>query len=178
MLYFLLIHSYLNSNQKLVLLSLIFVTTYLIPLLILILFKKIKLIKTFNVHSIKERKIPVAMMIVLFYLLGNTLFRTSNLDDLGLLFYATCGALVLVYFLFVFQLKTSLHLISMGITTGFFMVLGAKYGQPFPIIIITIIILAGIVANARLYLKAHTPLEVYLGYFIGFLSPFVTYYLL
>ncbi|QTE24515.1 hypothetical protein J3359_12505 [Polaribacter cellanae] len=178
MLYFLLIPTYLNSNQKLVLLSLVFITTYIIPLLILILFKKIKLIKTFNAHSIRERKIPVAMMVVLFYLLGNTLFRISNIDDLRLLFYATCGALFLVYLLFFFNLKTSIHLISMGITTGFFMVLGAKYGYPFPVTVIITIILAGIVANARLHLKAHSALEVYLGYFVGFFSPFAIYYFL
>ncbi|QTD39309.1 hypothetical protein JL193_07285 [Polaribacter batillariae] len=178
MLYFLLVPNYLGSNQKLILLSLVFVTTYLIPLLILILFKKIKLVKSFNANSIKERKIPIAIMIVLFYLLGNTLFKIANLDDLGFLFYATCVALVLVYFLFFFNLKTSIHLTSMGITTGFFMVLGAKYSHPFPTTIIITIVLAGMVANARLHLKAHTPLEVYLGYFVGFLSPFATYYFL
>ncbi|WP_246034815.1 hypothetical protein [Polaribacter aestuariivivens] len=177
-LYFLLIPNYLNSKQKLILLSLIFTITYVIPLFVLILFKKLKLIKSFNVNSIKERKVPIAIMIVLFYLLGNTLFRVTPLDDLGLLFYATCGALVFIYLLFAFSLKTSIHLASMGITTGFFLIIGAKYNHSFPIIVIASILLSGILANARLHLKAHTTTEVYLGYFIGFLSPFITFYFL
>lgn len=177
-LYLLLIPNKYASKQKLALLSLIFVTTYLIPLFILILFKKLKLIKTFNTRSIKERKIPVAMMIVLFYLLGNTLSNLVGIRDLGLLFYATCLGLILIYFLFAFNLKTSIHLLSLGISTGFFIVLGFIHATTFALVIIIAILLAGILANARLYLKAHQPIEVYLGFFIGFLSPFGVYYFL
>ena len=73
LLYFILIPNGFNSDQTLAVLGLIFVTTYIIPLVLLILFKKLKLIKSFKADSIKERKVPIAMMIVLFYLLGNTL---------------------------------------------------------------------------------------------------------
>lgn len=178
MLYFLLIPTSYNSKEKLAILSLVFVTTYLIPLCILILFKKLKLIETFNTRSIKERKIPVALMIVLFYLLGNTLLRIPEIEDIGLLFYATSCGLIVIYFFFAFDLKTSIHLLSFGVFTGFFLVLGFIYSKQFPSLIIVSILLAGIVANARLYLKAHKPIEVYLGYFIGFIAPFAVYYFL
>jgi membrane-associated phospholipid phosphatase len=39
-------------------------------------------------------------------------------------------------------------------------------------------LLAGLVANARIYLKAHTPQEVYLGFFLGFVAPLSVYYFL
>lgn len=178
MLYFLLIPTSYNSKQKLALLSLVFVTTYLIPLFILIVFKKLKLIKTFNSRSIKERKIPVVMMIILFYLLGNTLINIAQIKDIGLLFYATSFALVMVYFLFAFDLKTSIHLLSFGIFAGFFIVLGFMYSKQFPLLIIINILLAGVVANARLHLKAHTPAEIYVGFFLGFIAPFGVYYFL
>lgn len=118
------------------------------------------------------------MMIVLFYLLGNTLSNLVGIRDLGLLFYATCVGLILIYFLFAFNLKTSIHLLSLGISTGFFIVLGFIHATTFALVIIIAILLAGILANARLYLKAHQPIEVYLGFFIGFLSPFGVYYFL
>ena len=178
MLYFLLIPNNHASNKKLTLLSLIFVTTYLVPLLILILFKKLKLIKSFNAHSIKERKIPVAMMIVLFYLLGNTIATITGMRDISLLFYATSAAFTLLYIFFTFQLKISIHLLSLGISTGFFVVLGINYSYSLPIVVIVNILLAGVVANARLYLKAHTPREIYLGFFFGFIAPFAIYYFL
>lgn len=120
LLYFILIPSSYPSNLKLTLLSLIFIMTYLVPLLILILFKKLKLIESFNAHTIKERKLPVAMMIVLFYLLGNTIANIGAMRDISLLFYATSGALMLLYVFFVFKIKTSIHLLSLGISTAFF----------------------------------------------------------
>lgn len=178
LLYFILIPNIYPSQTKLALLSLVFVITYLIPLLILILFKKLKLIKTFNADSIKERRLPVAMMIVLFYLLANTINNITGMKDISLLFYATSAALTLIYICFAFQLKTSLHLLSLGISTSFFLVLSITYSHNFAIVVIVNILLAGLVANARLYLKAHSPREVYVGFFFGFIAPFGVYYFL
>lgn len=177
-LYFILIPSNYASSTKLTLLSLVFVTTYLIPLLILVIFKRLKLIQTFNADSIQERKLPVAMMIVLFYLLANTITNTTGMNDIGLLFYATSAALTATYVCFAFQLKTSLHLLSLGISTSFFIVLGFIYASSFSTVVVVNILLAGVVANARLYLKAHTPSEVYLGFFFGFIAPLGVYYFL
>ncbi|AQS95269.1 hypothetical protein BXQ17_08840 [Polaribacter sp. BM10] len=178
LLYFILIPSSYPSNLKLTLLSLIFVMTYLVPLLILILFKKLKLIESFNAYTIKERKLPVAMMIVLFYLLGNTIANIGAMRDISLLFYATSGALMLLYVLFIFKIKTSIHLLSLGISTAFFLIIDINNSSNFPLVIILNILIAGIVANARLYLKAHKPSEVYIGFFMGFISTFITYNIL
>jgi len=178
LLYFILIPNNNTSQTKLALLSLIFVTTYLIPLLILILFKKLNLIKTFSANSIKERKLPVALMIVLCYLLANTIANITNMTDISLLFYATSAALTLLYICSAFRLKTSLHLLSVGISTSFFIVLSIIYSNNFALVVIIHIILAGLVANARLYLKAHTPTEVYSGFFLGFVAPLGVYYFL
>ena len=175
LLYFIVIPNGFNSDLRLNILGLIFITTYIIPLLILVLFKRLKLIQSFNAESINERKMPVAMMIVLFYLLGNTLMNISNLVDLGLLFYATTLGLLFIYILFAFKIKTSIHLISLGITTGFFFVLNSLYGQNLILIVICGFILSGVLASARLHLKAHTPKEVYLGFILGFISPIIVY---
>ena len=177
-LYFLLIPNLYASKQKFALLGLIFVTTYLVPVLVLILFKKLKLIRTYNTHSIKERKIPVALMIVVFYLLANTIANSTSMADISLLFYATSAALTFLYLCFAYPLKISIHLLSLGISTGFFILLGFKYNMSFPIVIIANVVLAGMVASARLHLNAHTAKEVYFGYFIGFIAPFLVYYFL
>ena len=177
-LYFILIENSFSKNQKFAVLGLIFVTTYIVPLLLLILFRRFKLIKSFKAESIKERKIPVAMMIVLFYLLGNTLYGIANLRDLGMLFYATSLGLVFIYLLFALKIKTSIHLISIGITVGFFYVLSFIYQQNLIAVIICGLLLSGILASARLHLKAHTHKEVYLGFILGFLSPSIVFYFL
>ena len=154
-------------------LSLVFVVTYLIPLLILILFKKLKIIKSYQTESIKERKLPVALMVFLFYLLGNTINNIGNLRDLGLLFYATAVGLFIIYVLFFFKIKASIHLLSLGIPVGFFMVLSSNYSQSYLIVLIIILLLSGLLASARLHLKAHTTKEIYIGFFLGILTPLI-----
>jgi hypothetical protein len=177
MLYFLLIPINFISNQKLIILSLIFLVTYLIPILILAVFKKLKIIESYQTDSIKERKLPVALMVTLFYVLGNTLNTIANLKDLGLLFYATSLGLFIVYLLFYFKIKASLHLLSVGISIGFFMILSNLYSQPFLVVIILLFLVAGLIASARLNLKAHTTKEIYIGFFTGILSSLSMYYL-
>lgn len=178
LLYFILIPNRIGSNQRLAILGLIFIVTYLVPLLVLVILKAIKLIKSYKVHTIKERKIPVSLMIVLFYLLGNTLSRITMIRDLGVLFYATSFGLVVIYLLFIFKIKTSLHLLSLGISVGFFMLLSTQYLISFLPVILILILIAGLQASARLYLKAHTPKEVYLGFLLGMMSPFIIHAIL
>ena len=176
MLYFLLIPNSLLQNQKLTILSLVFGVSYVIPLLILIFLKKTRIIKSYQPKSIRERKMPIALMTIVFYLFGNSLNNIANLRDLGLLFYATSLSLFLSYILFYFKIKASIHLLSLGISVGFFMVLSIVYTQSFAIVII--ILLAGLLASARLHLKEHTPKEIYVGFFIGIVTPFYLQYLL
>ena len=178
MLYFLIIPNTFESNQKLAILSLIFVATYLIPLLILVLLKKLGFINSYQTETIKERKLPITLMIIVFYLLGNTLEKTTNLRDLAFLFYATTLGLFFIYFLFYFKIKASIHLLSLGIILGFFMVLSSIYSQIYLLIYIIILLLAGLLASARLHLKAHTNKEVYIGFFTGIIATQLVHYLL
>jgi len=158
-----------------IVLGLIFISTYVIPLIILFLLKRLKLIKSFKANTIKERKLPIVLMIFLFYLLGNTIKEIHDLRDISLLFYATTLGLLCIYILFSFQLKTSIHLLSLGITTGFFFAISNVYSVNFIVVIISGLLLSGTLASARLNLKAHTPTEVYLGFVLGFLCPIIVY---
>jgi hypothetical protein len=178
MLYFLLIPNNFSSNQRLNILSLIFVVTYLIPLLMMVVLKKTRVIRSYKVKTIKERKLPIGIMIMIFYLLGNAFNRSDNFSDIGLLFLSTSLGLFVIYLLFYFKIKASIHLLSMGISTSFFMVLSNIYSLSFTIVIIILFILSGLLASARLHLIAHSVKEVYLGFFIGAIATFSLYYIL
>jgi|TARA_B110000240_G_scaffold144665_1_gene160032 hypothetical protein len=175
MLYFLLSPGNFSSYKKLTILSLIFTVTYLIPLLILILFKKLRIIKNYQTDSIKERKLPIAFMIVIFYLLGNTI---DNIGSLRVLFYGTSLGLILIYLLFFFKIKASIHLLSLGISVGFFMIMSSIYSQPYIVLTIIFFLISGVLASARLHLKAHTSREVYIGFFIGLIAPLLVSFIL
>ena len=176
--YLLCIPNSIQTSYRNYLLGLIFVTTYIVPLLVLIILKVFGFIKSFHLNTIKERKIPMFLMIILFYVLGNTLSKFAYLQDFGTLFYASSFSLVVVYLFFILQMKVSLHLLSMGIMVGFFITIGMKYYINLSIIVIVCFLLSGFLASSRLHLKAHSPKEVYLGFFFGLITQFTTYFLL
>jgi hypothetical protein len=178
MLYFLTIPHSIQNEQRYFIIGFVFTTTYLVPLGMLIVLKGLKIIHSFKVHTVKERKIPLFLMIVLFTALGNMLLRTAIFGDFGLLFYGTSFGLILVYLFAIFNIKVSLHLLSMGSMIGFFIVMGMEYKSSTTPLLLLLILFSGLLASSRLHLKAHTPKEVYLGFFFGILTQISVYYLL
>lgn len=178
LLYFIFIPHGLHRRQQMIMLGLVFSFTYVLPVVILLILKGLQLIDNFKLHSIRERKIPLFLMIVVFFFLGKLLFQISTIRDLAILFYGTSFSLVVLYFLFAVKLKTSIHLLSMGSALGFFLVLTNSYGFSFVPIIMIIILLSGLLGSSRLHLNAHTPKEVYTGFFLGVFSQFLVFAIL
>ncbi|MDT7832599.1 hypothetical protein RQM59_09420 [Flavobacteriaceae bacterium S356] len=174
-LYFILIPHSLVRKQQLIMLGLVFGFTYILPVVILLILKGLNLIENFQLHSIKERKIPLFLMIVVFYFLGKSLYDISLIRDLAMLFYGTSLSLFILYFLFMAKFKTSIHLLSMGNALGFFLILTHTYSIGLTPIIMIIILLSGLLGSSRLHLNAHTPKEVYAGFFLGMISQFLVF---
>jgi membrane-associated phospholipid phosphatase len=176
--YFIFVAQSIGQKQQLLLLGLVFGITYVIPVLALIILKSLGLIQSFQVTTIRERRMPVLLMTLLFYLLGNTLGRFSILEDLGLLFYGTSCSLLLSYLFFAFHLKSSLHLLSMGSALGFFLVIMNLYSLSLLPIVMVLILLTGLVASSRLYLNAHTSRELVSGFSLGFVGQLLIFWIL
>ncbi|CAM1356079.1 hypothetical protein [Tenacibaculum halocynthiae] len=178
LLYFIFSPINLSSQQQLTILSIVFISTYIVPLLLLVFLKAIGYIKSYQVFSIKERKVPLFFMIALLFFLAELFQKLNIVKDLSYLFYGIVLGLTITYFLFFTRLKSSLHLLSMGGAVGYFLIFQVIHGINILPIIIIFIILSGLLATSRLYLKAHTPKEVYTGFFLGFTSQFIVYFLL
>jgi hypothetical protein len=178
MLYFIFVSQSLDQRQQLLLLALVFGITYVIPVLALFLLKALGLIQTFQVKTIRERRVPILMMLVLFYVLGDILANTPTLRDVGFLFYGTSLSLFITYILFAFHLKSSLHLLSMGSAIGFFLVIMNMYSMSLLPVVMVLILLSGLVASSRLHLQAHSSKELFVGFSLGVLSQVVTFWVL
>ncbi|MCD8410251.1 hypothetical protein [Tenacibaculum finnmarkense] len=177
-LYFILTPVYLSRYQQYTLLGVVFVSTYIIPILLLIFLKAVKHIKSYEVYGIKERKIPVFFMMSLLFLLGKFFSEITIIKDLSYLFFGVVFGLGVIYILFSLKIKASLHLLSLGAATGYFLLFQQIHNITTLPLIIVLILLSGLSASARLHLKAHTVKEVYLGFFIGIASPFFAFYIL
>lgn len=176
--YFLLSPFALAKQQQYVVLSIVFVATYLIPLLLLVFLKSIGYINSFSVFSIKERKFPIFFMMLLFLFLGKFFASMGILKDISYLFYGTVIGLSCIYILFALKIKASLHLLSMGVAIGFFLLFQQIQAVHVLPLVVIFFMLSGLLASSRLYLKAHTLQEVILGFMIGVIGPFLAYYIL
>jgi len=64
-LYFMFVSQSLEKRLQLVVLGLVFVVTYIIPVFLLVFLKALGIIESFQVSTIKERRIPVLFMVVI-----------------------------------------------------------------------------------------------------------------
>jgi len=122
-LYFIFVTQSFEKRLQLIVLGLIFILTYIVPILLLFFLKNFGFIKDFQVSTIKERRVPVIFMILILYFLGNTILQIPVIRNLGILFYGTSLSLICIYILFSAKLKSSLHLVSMGNMLGFFLIM-------------------------------------------------------
>ncbi len=167
-----------TALQQIYLLSIVFIATYAIPILLLFFLKSVNKIESFEVRTIQERKIPMFSMMCIFLLLGRFFYKFSSVRELSYLFFGTLLGLIIIYFIFFTKTKTSLHLLSIGSAVGFFIVYQQINNVMLLPLIVVFILLSGFLGTSRLNLKAHTPKEVYLGFLIGITSQLVMYYVL
>ena len=174
-LYFVFVSQSFEKRLQLIVLGLVFALTYVVPVLLLLFLRNFGFIKDFQVSTIKERRFPVIFMIFLLYFLGNTIIQIPTIRNLGILFYGTSLSLTCIYVLFSVKLKSSLHLVSMGNMIGFFLIMTNINSLSMLPIIILLVLLSGILASSRLYLKAHTPVELLIGFFLGIVCQFILF---
>lgn len=176
-LYFILLPRHINKQWELMVITAVFVTTYLLPLLFLSLLKKSKAISSFQLEHTNERKFPLLFFISISLLMSTLIRKGITTYELALFFYGMTIALLVTYFLLYKKFKASLHMIGIGGLIGFFAVLSWGYQINLLLLIAILFVLAGIIANSRLNLNAHNRTEIYVGFFIGLLSQLVTFLL-
>jgi membrane-associated phospholipid phosphatase len=174
-LYFVFVSQSFEKRLQLIVLGLVFALTYVVPVLLLLFLRNFGFIKDFQVSTIKERRFPVIFMIFLLYFLGNTIIQIPTIRNLGILFYGASLSLTCIYVLFSVKLKSSLHLVSMGNMIGFFLIMTNINSLSMLPIIILLVLLSGILASSRLYLKAHTPVELLIGFSLGIVCQFILF---
>ncbi|MEE9348998.1 MAG: hypothetical protein V3U80_03055 [Flavobacteriaceae bacterium] len=155
--------------------TVVFLSTYVIPVIFLFLLKKKKSIESYHLKTINERKFPIVFFFIITLLLGFRLLQLHVIDLLAYSFLAGALSLSIIFALLFLKIKTSLHTVSIGSLTGFIMVISYHFKIQLLVLLMLSFILFGIIATARLKLKAHNLQEVLLGFVIGLLSQFFIY---
>ena len=163
------------KEQEYIILFVVFVSTYIIPIILLALLKKVKLIDDYHLRSINERKFPVLFFIMLSFLIGRALIAIHIVDLLAFSFFGVAFALSFTYLLFNLKIKTSLHTLGIGGIIGFVMVMSYEYQLNFNAFLAGLFVVAGLIGISRLALNAHRPKEVYIGFVLGIVSQWMSF---
>ena len=138
----------------------------LIPLLCLPLLKWFGLIEGYRLMQKQDRVFPVLVTIagtfIVFYFSRNLPY--SNIVRQ---FYLIMVIMLSGFMIVTIRWKISMHMTAIGALCGFVFILGMKYLGDVINLLPLLILVSGLVASARLYLKQHTPAQVYVGYIYG-----------
>lgn len=155
----------------------IFILTILLPLCFFMLLKTLKKVKSFTEASIEERKLPIFIQVVLLYCLLNFTILESHFPELYKFFQAGFISSFLVFVSVLLRFKASLHMIGITSLFVFTVILTSYLEIDATYTLACLIMCMGFVASSRLYMKAHTPIELFVGMLIGGLPQvFVWFY--
>ena len=150
-----------------------FILTFAIPFILLLFMWKKGYIDSLHIDNSKQRTTPYIYTLICYgfwaYFLHTILLMPTFMLLIAL---GAIGALILVTLINQWW-KISAHLTGIGGLLGGICSFGLSYAVlPFwPIIIVLLVAL--ILMYARLYLDAHTPMQVVCGFILGLLSTFI-----
>jgi hypothetical protein len=156
----------LSLKLKLMILGMAFITTILVPLLLIFLVFRMGVIRSFYMRSKEERGIPL-LVIAVFYYLTYYLLKGLHLPQIFHMFMLGATFLMILLIIFNFFIKTSLHMSGLGAFTGLMAGMAFQYEMNTSWFILGSILLSGIVGTARLKLDAHRPSDLYIGWMAG-----------
>lgn len=159
-------------NVKLMLVGGAFVTTALVPGLFIFLMVKNGAAVDLELSDRKERVVPYLIFIT--SVLVCLLFMYKMLMPFWLLamLIGVCLALIIALCINFFW-KISAHALGIGGLLGGMMGVARMHMiNPYGAFIIVLLI-AGLIGTSRIFLKRHTPMQVYTGFCLGFICTFV-----
>lgn len=161
----------IHQEGRYAIMMIIFILTFMFPMLWIYLLYLTNVIKDIRMQNKEERIIPFITTSVCYVIITFMFLFMEKFNILPILAVIT-GSVSLSIFLvtiITFSWKISAHSVGIAGVVGFILGLSLKYGSDgllFPFLIS--IALAGILMSSRLYLNAHTPMQILAGAFLGF----------
>ncbi len=140
--------------------------TVLAPASFVFVLYKFKAVKQLSLNERTERNAPYFITALIY---GYLHYLSGNAPDFLRLLIQCGGFSVLITGLINLQWKISAHAIGMGGLTSILLFGAYRIGQtPNLDVVMVLILFSGLVMWARLWLQAHNPAQVYIGWITGF----------
>ena len=156
------------ANYQNYILLILIICTIMLPVLCMLFLIKFDVISSLEMKEKHERPIPLLLT-------GGFLILSLKLTEKLLVFTPVLkkelvGAIIIILLASIISKfwKISLHMLGVGGLIGVLVSLQYLYGG-LSSMIIYFMLIAGITAMARIYLKAHNHSQIYVGFIVGFI---------
>ena len=153
----------------------IFILTVIIPIIFYLILKNLGIVKSVFAPTIKERKYPLYLSMIIYLMI---LYKVIPLNYINELYFFFVGLLIATFatllILFV-KIRASIHLMGLGSLLFYLIGLSIHFERNITIAIAALTLMCGMVATSRLYMKAHSPNELLIGFLLGCISQFFTF---
>ena len=163
-----------KTGTENILLGITFLTTCLIPTIILVMMQRWHVISSLNMEDREERLAPLFIMVLFLYtalkFFGN--LHIPSYTSYYLIYFnfylITAIVVTALAFITTFFWKISLHTLGWGNLTACLFIMTAKSMEAYLLYFIGSIVITGIVAAARLKQESHSNAQIYTGFAMGF----------
>jgi membrane-associated phospholipid phosphatase len=152
----------------------IFILTVIIPIIAYFILKNLGLVHSVFMPTTKERRYPLYISILLLFLVVYKVLPNNYTPELQYYFLGLIASATASLLLLFLSFKSSMHLIGMGSLFMYLTSLSVHFEINVTLALSVLILITGLVASSRLYLKAHSKAELLIGFLIGIVSQLLT----
>ena len=145
------------------------ILTIVLPVLIFYLLKTLGKVNSIYLTTAHERILPLIINSIIILLIVLRVLPSNEIIELYYFFIAILISTLSCLILAIFKIKASLHMMAIAGLFMFAVALSIHFSININGTIALIAILIGAIATSRLHLKAHTFVELIVGFSIGFL---------
>jgi len=148
----------------------IIILTCIIPVLFLMLLKPLRLIDSLHLEKVQQRRIPLLFFLSITAVITNFIFDPIEYRIPFYFFSAVFFSGIVCFLLTFVKHKISLHAVGISTFSVFVIVFNIEYGLDGIGFTSVCILVTGWVIASRLYMGAHTVLELVTGVILGVVS--------
>ncbi len=152
----------------------IFILTIVIPIISFFILKNLGVVSSVFLTKPNERKYPLMISLGLLLMILFKVIPNNYTIELYFFFLGLIASTTTALFLLFLPFKTSLHMMGMGSLLMFLIALSFHFERNIVIAISFLLFASGMVATARLYMKAHSRAELMIGFLLGLVSQLLT----
>lgn len=150
----------------------VFLNTFIVPVLVALYMLRTGMISSLHIVNREERWFPFLLTGAFYFFTYYMLWRFGLHQGLVSIMFGASLAVV-VAFLVNFRYKVSIHMVGISGLVGAMFGVDVHFGIPTTAVLLLFIFLTGLVGSSRLFLKAHEPKEIFLGFLVGFSCEFL-----